>query len=70
MEAPPSLRQRGPCGWQYGWHVAGVWLAVNAMTRWLKDASHHASRTAALGQERPVAKLLGVVVTRWRGSFL
>ena len=51
-------------------HVAGVWLAVNAMTRWLKDASRHASRTAALGQERPVAKLLGVVVTRWRGSFL
>jgi len=36
---------------------------IDAMVRWLRDAS----RTAALGQERPAARLLGVV--RRRGGY-
>ena len=37
--------------------------AVDAMVRWLKDAS----RTAALGQEKPAARLLGVKLGRRSG---
>ena len=35
------------------------------MARWLRDAP----KTAALGQEKPAARLLGVVVGRRSGKF-
>ena len=38
-------------------------VQVDAMVRWLKDAS----RTAALGQEKPAARLLGVKLGRRSG---